>query len=53
GIVFGVAFHLLNSLFSHLGAMNTWPAPLVAAIPSLVALTFALVMLVRVQRRSL
>jgi lipopolysaccharide export system permease protein len=53
GIVFGVTFHLLNSLFSHLGVLNTWPAPLVAAIPSLVALTFALVMLLRVQRRSL
>jgi lipopolysaccharide export system permease protein len=53
GIVFGVAFHLLNSLFSHLGVLNTWPPALVAAIPSLVALSFALVMLTRVQRRSL
>ncbi|MEY4083605.1 MAG: export transporter permease LptG [Pseudomonadota bacterium] len=53
GIVAGVAFHLLNSLFSHLGILNTWPAPLVAAIPSLVALVFALAMLLRVQRRSL
>jgi len=53
GIVFGVTFHLLNSLFSHLGVLNTWPAPLVAGIPSLVALSFALVMLLRVQRRSL
>ncbi|NDF99310.1 MAG: LPS export ABC transporter permease LptG, partial [Chitinophagia bacterium] len=30
GILIGVAFHLLNSLFSNLGVLTTWPAPLMA-----------------------
>jgi lipopolysaccharide export system permease protein len=50
GILIGVAFHLLNSLFSHLGILNAWPAPLVAVIPSGLALLLALAMLARVQR---
>ena len=50
GILVGVAFHLLNSLFSHLGVLNTWPAPVVAAIPTGLALLLAVAMLLRVQR---
>jgi len=50
GVLLGVAFHLLNSLFSHLGVINTWPAPVVAAIPTGLALLLAVVMLLRVQR---
>ena len=50
GILIGVAFHLLNSLFSHLGVLNTWPAPVVAAIPTVLALLLAMAMLLRVQR---
>ena len=50
GVLLGVAFHLLNSLFSHLGILNAWPAPLVAVIPSGLALLLALAMLARVQR---
>lgn len=41
GILIGVAFHLLNSLFSHLGVLTTWPAPVMALIPSLMALALA------------
>jgi lipopolysaccharide export system permease protein len=41
GILVGVGFHLLNSLFSHLGVLTTWPAPLMAALPSLMALMLA------------
>jgi lipopolysaccharide export system permease protein len=52
-IVAGVAFHLVNSLFSHLGVLNTWPAPLVVLLPSLFALFLGLAMLWRVQRHSL
>jgi lipopolysaccharide export system permease protein len=50
GVLLGVAFHLLNSLFSHLGVLNTWPAPVVAAIPTGLALLLAMAMLLRVQR---
>jgi lipopolysaccharide export system permease protein len=41
GILVGIGFHLLNSLFSHLGVLTTWPAPLMAALPSLMALMLA------------
>ncbi len=41
GILIGVAFHLLNSLFSHLGVLTTWPAPVMALIPSIFALAVA------------
>jgi lipopolysaccharide export system permease protein len=51
GILVGVGFHLLNSLFSHLGVLNTWPAPLMAMTPSLIALAVAAFFLYRVQYR--
>ena len=51
--VAGVAFHLVNSLFSHLGVLNTWPASVVVLLPSLFALLLGLAILWRVQRHSL
>lgn len=51
GIMIGIAFYLLNSLFSHLGLLNTWPPLVSAAFPSLVALAAALVALRLVERR--
>ena len=50
GIMLGVAFHFLNSLFSHLGLLNTWPAWLAAGVPSLFAAALALGMLAWVDR---
>jgi lipopolysaccharide export system permease protein len=47
----GIAFYLLNSLFSHLGLLNTWPPFISAALPSAVSLFFALVALRFVERR--
>ncbi len=38
GIMIGVAFLLMNSLFSHLGLLSTWPAFLTAVAPSLLFL---------------
>lgn len=35
GIMIGLVFYLFNSLFSHVGLLNTWPAPLTALAPSL------------------
>lgn len=40
GIMIGVSFLLINSLFSHIGILSTWPAFLTAVAPSL--LFFAL-----------
>lgn len=34
GIMLGMSFQFLNSLSSHLGLLNTWPAPVTAALPS-------------------
>lgn len=51
GILGGVGFHLINSLFSHLGVLNTWPAPIMALLPSLMALVVAGFFFYRVQYR--
>ncbi len=52
-IVAGVGFHLINSLFAHLGVLNTWPPAVVVSLPSVLALLLGLAMLWRVQRHSL
>ena len=51
GILIGVGFHLVNSLFSHLGILNTWPAPIMALLPSAIALLLAGFFFYRVQYR--
>ena len=38
GVMLGMSFQLLNTLFSHIGTLNTWPAPLTAATPGLIYL---------------
>ncbi|OYO26266.1 LPS export ABC transporter permease LptG [Janthinobacterium sp. PC23-8] len=50
GIMIGVSFMLVNTLFSHLGLLSTWPAFLTAAAPSVLYLLAALVMLWWVER---
>jgi lipopolysaccharide export system permease protein len=51
GVMLGVAFYLLNGMFTSLGTINSWP-PLMAAItPSLLFLTAAAMMLYVAERR--
>ena len=50
GIMIGVAFILINNLFSHIGLLNTWPPFLTAVIPSLLFLIFAVFSLWWVER---
>ena len=51
GIMLGILFHMLNSLFSHLGLLQNW-SPLTSAIlPSLVFLSAAVLMMWWVERR--
>ena len=51
GIMLGIFFHMMNSLFSHIGLLQNW-APLTAAIvPSLAFLTAAILMMWWVERR--
>jgi lipopolysaccharide export system permease protein len=46
----GVSFMLINTLFSHLGMLSTWPAFLTAVAPSLLFLALALAALRWVER---
>ncbi len=50
GIMIGVAFILINNLFSHVGLLNTWPPFLTAVIPSLLFLILAVFALWWVER---
>lgn len=50
GIMIGVSFQLLNSLFSHLGLLNTWPPLATAVLPSMTFLLFAIAALWWVQK---
>jgi lipopolysaccharide export system permease protein len=42
GIMIGVSFQLINSLFSHVGLLNTWPPLATALLPSVLFLLLAL-----------
>jgi lipopolysaccharide export system permease protein len=42
GIMIGVSFILINTLFSHLGLLSTWPPFVTAIAPSLLFLLLAL-----------
>ncbi|HKW38863.1 MAG TPA: LPS export ABC transporter permease LptG [Burkholderiales bacterium] len=51
GIMLGVFFHFLNSLFSHLGLLQNWQPFLAAVIPSMVFLSAATLMMWWAERR--
>ncbi|OUT97445.1 MAG: LPS export ABC transporter permease LptG [Betaproteobacteria bacterium TMED41] len=53
GMIVGITFHLGNSLFSHLGLLNTWPPITVAFIPSFLALIFGVFIFSWVQKNSI
>jgi lipopolysaccharide export system permease protein len=50
GIMIGASFILVNSLFSHLGMLTTWPPYITAMAPSLLYLALALTALWWVER---
>ncbi|MEB0137709.1 MULTISPECIES: LPS export ABC transporter permease LptG [unclassified Undibacterium] len=50
GIMIGMVFYLINSLFSHLGLLNTWPAMVTALVPSILFMGLALLGLRYVER---
>ena len=50
GIMIGMVFYLVNSLFSHVGLLNTWPALVTALVPSLLFLMMAMIALRYVER---
>ncbi len=51
GIMLGIFFHMLNSLFSHVGLLQNWPPISAAALPSAAFFLAALAMMWWVERR--
>jgi len=51
GIMLGVFFHFLNSLFSHLGLLQNWQPFLAAILPSMMFLAAATLMMWWAERR--
>ncbi len=51
GLMLGVLFHFLNSLFSHLGVLERWPPMAPAILPSALFLVLAVAMMWWVERR--
>lgn len=51
GIMIGVSFQLVNTLFSHLGLLNTWPPFFTAALPSIIFLLIAIGALWKIERQ--
>lgn len=51
GIMLGIFFHMLNSLFSHIGLLQDWPPIAAAALPSAAFLMSAMMMMWWVERR--
>ena len=51
GIMLGIFFHMLNSLFSHIGLLQNWPPVAAAAVPSAAFLFAAIAMMWLVERR--
>src|SRR5690606_8918932 len=50
GIMIGVSFQMISSLFSHLGLLNTWPPFATAIVPSLLFTLTAIAALMWVER---
>ncbi|HEY6967231.1 MAG TPA: LPS export ABC transporter permease LptG [Burkholderiales bacterium] len=50
GIMLGIVFHMLNSLFSHIGLLKEWPPIAAAAVPSFLFLATAVLMMVWIER---
>jgi lipopolysaccharide export system permease protein len=51
GIMLGIFFHMLNSLFSHIGLLQNWPPFAAAAVPSAAFFLSAVLMMWWVERR--
>ena len=51
GIMLGMSFQLFNTLFSHVGLLGSWPAPLTAMTPPSIYFALALIGLYWVSRR--
>jgi len=50
GILLGIFFHMLNGLFSHIGLLKQWPPFAAAAVPSILFLGTAVLMMVWIEK---
>ena len=50
GIMLGIFFHMINSLFSHIGLLQAWPPVAAAALPGLLFLCTAMLMMLWIER---
>jgi len=50
GVMLGIVFHMLNSLFSHVGLLQQWPPVMAAAVPSVLFFATALLMMFWIER---
>jgi lipopolysaccharide export system permease protein len=50
GVLLGIFFHMLNSLFSHIGLLQGWPPVAAAAVPGILFLTTAILMMVWIEK---
>ncbi|HAW45006.1 MAG TPA: LPS export ABC transporter permease LptG [Sutterella sp.] len=51
GLMLGLGFYTINNLFSYIGMINTWPALVVALVPSVFMLAIAVAAMAFVERR--
>ena len=51
GIIFGIAYQILNSMFRHVGILNDWQPIFTATIPSILILSVAIFMMIRFERQ--
>jgi lipopolysaccharide export system permease protein len=51
GIMLGIFFHMMNSLFAHIGLLQNWPPLSAAVVPSAAFLAAAIAMMWWVERR--
>jgi lipopolysaccharide export system permease protein len=51
GIMLGIFFHMMNSLFAHIGLLQNWPPLSAAMVPSAAFLAAAIAMMWWVERR--
>ena len=51
GIMLGIFFHMLNSLFSHIGLLQHWPPFAAAAVPGTAFFLMAMLMMWATERR--
>jgi lipopolysaccharide export system permease protein len=51
GIMLGILFHMMNSLFAHIGLLQNWPPLSAAMVPSAAFLAAAIAMMWWVERR--